>query len=121
MSDSVSITGLSKALVLAALYNRARPQGMGFLHYIPEPMTEEIAQKILDRGVTRFDYLVGRVMKVDISGDEFNAWAFDRDNGEGAAQQTITTLRETNDPNHPTIQSAHEASRAAAEEERRRA
>ena len=121
MSDSVSITGLSKALVFAALYNRARPQGMGFMHYDPTPMDEEMAQKILDTGRTTFDYVAGRVMKVNISGDAFDPWAFDRDNGEGAAQEAITTLRETNDPNNATIQAAHEKSRAAADAERRRA
>ena len=35
----VDITGLDKAAVLAVLYNAAKPQGMGFLQYDPEPMT----------------------------------------------------------------------------------
>lgn len=36
----MDISGLSKASVLAALYNAARPQGMGFLQYDPKPMSE---------------------------------------------------------------------------------
>ena len=53
----MNIQGLDKAAVLAALYNRARPQGMGFLHYDPKPMTVEEAQKIIWGGDGYFDYL----------------------------------------------------------------
>lgn len=85
MAD-VSIAGLDKAEVLMALYDRARPQGMGFLHYIPEPMTKEQAQELL---------LQGRVMKVNLEGDSFDPWLYDRDNGTGAAQEVIDELRKT--------------------------
>lgn len=44
---TISIAGLDKAAVLAALYNAARPQGLGFLQYDPTPMTKDEAQKIL--------------------------------------------------------------------------
>ncbi len=106
-SEKVSIAGLKKACVLAALYNRARPQGMGFMHYVPEPMYIGEAEKITDMKVFKFDYLRGRVMKVDISGDEFDPWGFDRDNGEGAAQATIDILRETGEVSHQRILEAH--------------
>lgn len=94
---TISIAGLDKAAVLAALYNRSRPQGMGFLQYDPEPMTVEGARTILNarEGSCYFDYLNGRVMKVDLSSDEFDPWGFDRDNGSGAAQEVIDTLRAT--------------------------
>ena len=82
----VSIKGLSKPDVLAALYNRARPQGMGFIHYTPEDMTKEQADY--------FDYVRGRVMKVDLSSDEeFDERLYDRDNGFGAAQSAINTIK----------------------------
>jgi hypothetical protein len=89
----VSIKGLSKAKVLAALYNNSRPQGMGFLHFTPQDMTEKEAEDLLKEG-TYFDYLKGRVMKVDLShDDEFNPWLYDRDNGAGAAQRAVDNLR----------------------------
>lgn len=100
MNDGiVDISGLDKAALLAALYNRARPLGMGFLHYTPEDMTLEQAQETLKVGDDHghqgmyFDYLHGRVMKVDISGDVLHTWGYNRDNGDGAAEQVITTLR----------------------------
>lgn len=85
----VDITGLPKGKVLAALYNASQPLGLGFLEYDPTPMTEEEANEILK---TRqyFDYLKGRVMKVDLASDiGFNEWLYDRDNGTGAAQRAI--------------------------------
>jgi len=91
MSKTISIKG-RKAAALAALYNRSKPLGMGHLHYKPEPMTEEEAQKLIDDGGSGriyFDYLHGRVMKVDLSGDELDPWLYDRDNGVGAAERAI--------------------------------
>lgn len=77
---SISLVGLNKADVLAALYNASKPQGAGFIHYDPTPMTRKEAEQLLAQG-TYFDYLKGRVMKVDLSKDELNPWGFDRDNG----------------------------------------
>lgn len=89
----VDIKGLPKSKVLAYLYNNTHPQGLGFLQFEPKPMTEEEAQKILDSGVKYFDYLKGRVMKVDISKDEFDPRLYDRDNYDGAAEAAINQLR----------------------------
>ena len=80
----INIKGLDKAEVLAALYNNARPQGMGFLHFTPERMTRDEATKLLER-TTYFDYLRGRVMKVSLEGDELREGLYDRDNGQGQA------------------------------------
>lgn len=89
----VSIKGLSKPDVLAALYNRARPQGMGFIHYTPEDMTKEQAELLLQQ-TNYFDYVRGRAMKVDLSSDEeFDERLYDRDNGFGAAQSAINTIK----------------------------
>lgn len=89
----VDTKGLKKSAVLAALYNASKPQGFGFLHFDPAPMTEKEAEKILKNG-TYFDYLKGRIMKVDLSDDTcFEERLYDRDNGNGAAQRAINRLR----------------------------
>lgn len=85
----MNIRGMDKAVVLAGLYNGARPQGMGFLQYDPKPMTVEEARKILDAGQTYFDYLKGRVMKIDLSRDEVDTQLYNRDNGPGAAERAL--------------------------------
>lgn len=90
----IDISGLDKAAVLAALYNNSVPLGMGLLHFDPTPMSVEDARAILniDR-VPYFDYLHGRVMKVDLANDELDPRLYDRDLGEGAAKSVIDSLR----------------------------
>jgi hypothetical protein len=92
MTDNITIKGLNRADVLAALYDRARPLGLGYLHYTPEPMSRQEAETLLKQ-TTRFDYLKGRVMKVNLSGDDFNSRLYDRDNGDGAAAEAITSIK----------------------------
>ena len=93
----VNIEGLKKAEVLAALYNGSRSLGMGMLQFTPELMTTEEAEVILkDNSYPYFDYIKGRVMKVDLSCDNvFKGHLYDRDNGEGTAQRVIDNLRMT--------------------------
>lgn len=92
----VDISGLDKADVLAALYNASKAQGLGLLQFSPEPMTKEEANAELEKTKNwrygSFDYLKGRVMKINISEDAFDPWGFDRDNGQGAAQAAIDNL-----------------------------
>ena len=85
----MDISNLDKAAVLAALYNHAKCQGSGFLDSDPEPMTVESAREILKTGQTYFDYVKGRVMKVDLSGGFLDPRLYDRDNGPGAAERAI--------------------------------
>ncbi len=94
---TLNIKGQNKAAVLAALYNASQPLGLGFLHFTPEPMTLEEAEKqIADLdpfckgdGRISFDYLKGRVMKVDIGQDDLRVALYDRDNGAGAAERAL--------------------------------
>lgn len=88
----MNISGKSKAKVLAALYNNAKAQGMGLFIATADNMTEEEAQKILDSGQVNFDYLKGRVMKIDLSGDEVSTWLYNRDNGPNAAENAIDQI-----------------------------
>ncbi len=111
----VDIRGLDKAAVLAALYNAARPQGMGFLAYKKKPMTTEEAKALLEK-YSYFDYLEGRVMKIAIEGGELEERLYDRDNGNGACQLVIGYLQQTGQVSGGTIETIHESGvRAAAE------
>jgi hypothetical protein len=97
VTDTIDISGLSKAQVLAALYNASSPGGMGFLPaaMTPGDMTVEQAQEILQRQ-TDFDYVNGRSFKVDLTGDILDPWLYDRDNGgPGTAEMIIERLRST--------------------------
>lgn len=89
----INIKGLNKARVLKALYNRSRAQGMGYLHPLHgTQMTYDQAQNLLgmaDDKIPYIDYLWGRMLKVDISGDTLDPRLYDRDNGEGAAEEAL--------------------------------
>jgi len=88
----MDIKGLDKAEILKVLYDNSKPLGMGFLHYTPEKMPIEEARRYLLE-TTWFDYLKGRVMKIDLSSDELDTWGYNRDNGEGRAESLIERLK----------------------------
>jgi hypothetical protein len=129
MSNMVNIEGLSKADVLAALFNASAPAGMGFLQAArgPQVMNSAYAQELLDLGSdasgdysegtaalrsspVNFDYLYGRPLKLDLSSDtEFDPRGFDRNNGgDGSAHRVIDELRKSGEINSSPIQDLHE-------------
>lgn len=92
--DEIDITGLDKRRVLMALYEDARVQGMGILHARRERMTIAEAGELLAPGQPHyFDYVHGRVLKVNLAGDKFSPRLYDRDNGHGAAQRAVDAIR----------------------------
>jgi hypothetical protein len=69
-------------------------------------MTREQAEELLIQ-TAWFDYLSGRVMKIDLSKDELDPSLYDRDNGDGAAAQVIETLRNTGETVSEQAKIAH--------------
>lgn len=89
----IDIKGLDKAEVLKALYDNSHVQGLGFLQAVPDgTVTVEHCRELLKES-TYFDYLYGKVLKVDLSKDEFEEWLYDRDCGPGAAQRAIDSIK----------------------------
>lgn len=88
----VNIGKLNKAQALAALFNNAKTQGMGVLHYNPNHvMTEAEAEAALAEG-SYVDYLEGRVIKIDFakySNDYIDVTQYNRDNGPNAAHDAL--------------------------------
>lgn len=88
----ISIKGKDKAKVLKALYDNSHLQGFGFLQDV-DNFTEDDARELL-KTQTDFDYLYGRIIKVNLSSDdEFEEWLYDRDNGKGAAQRAVESIK----------------------------
>lgn len=89
----ISIKGLSKAEVFAALYNAAMPPGAnvdgatGF----PDTLSVSAAAVIVEAG-TEFDYWKGRSLKVEFEGDSFDPGCYNRDNGAGLAEEAVRRL-----------------------------
>ncbi len=96
--NTVNIKDIPKNELLAALYNNSKPLGMGIIHFDPTPMSLDDAQNMIDdlKNEGRdlfFDYIKGRVVKVDITGDEMRTWSYNRDIGEGVAERIVESLR----------------------------
>lgn len=89
MTKLIELNGRNKAEVLAKLYNASRPIGLGVFQHRAVDMSVDQAQAILDTGETYFDYLQGRVMKIDLSSNELDPRLYDRDNGQGAAEAAL--------------------------------
>jgi hypothetical protein len=87
----IDITGIDKVELLRALYANAKVLGLGLLQYSAAPLTQEEAKAALAHGY--IDYLMGRVMKVDLTGDTLKPSLYDRDNGEGRAAQVVAQVR----------------------------
>lgn len=89
----IDIKGLDKAEVLLALYEGSRVLGLGILQ-ARDTYTLEDAKKDYEESYDKyFDYHYGRLMKVDLSGDEFNDVLYDRDLGDGHACAIIDELK----------------------------
>lgn len=111
MAKKIWTIGLDRALVLAGLYNAARPLGAGLYEYDPTPMMVAEAQRLLDQlppGATYFRYIKGRVLKVDLScDDQFDSSGYDENNGDNAADEVICYLQVDRDPNSLHIRVMH--------------
>lgn len=93
---TINIAGIPKSEVIRRLYNGGNfqppintPSGI-IAAITPGEMSEEMAQRAVESNTRLyFDYLNGRPMKADISGDVFDPRLYDRDRGAGAAARAL--------------------------------
>lgn len=87
----LNISSKDKAVILAKLYNYAHPQGMGFFHYKPETMEIDMARHLLKTCDLHFEYLSGRIMRIDFSNPYyFSTSKYNKVNGDGIAEILIS-------------------------------
>lgn len=76
MADRIDVTGVDLKLFVKTVYNLSKPQGMGFMHFTPEDMTDEEADAVLavQRPNSRYpiclDYVKGRACKMNVARGE---------------------------------------------------
>ena len=92
--SKVRLNNVTREAALAALFNRAKPQGLGMLQYDKaHVMTENEARFVLMNG-DYVDYLEGRVIKVDFKNpEEIDTTLYDRDNGKDAGEAAVFFAR----------------------------
>ncbi len=77
--SSPACTELEASVVLAALYNNAKPLGVGKFQYTPNRMTQEEASDLL-KLTKSFDYILGKPMKIHFKYYPIiDTWLYDRD------------------------------------------
>ncbi|KAL4994394.1 hypothetical protein BDV10DRAFT_189062 [Aspergillus recurvatus] len=94
MSSTIYIGDLNKGDLIAALWSRSKPAAFFAMSGLPAPsFDKEDALRDAEKFGWTFDYLQGRVIKSDLSGNEVNPWGYDRDNGDGAFKEVVESLR----------------------------
>ncbi|KAL4912091.1 hypothetical protein BDW62DRAFT_206810 [Aspergillus aurantiobrunneus] len=98
MSDNtqtVYIGDLDTYELLHALWEASPPAIFYEASFIPPPeWDEEKARCQIEKGDGHFDYVQGRVIKLNLSGLEVNPSGYDRDNGQGAVAKVVQGLRD---------------------------
>lgn len=90
--NKVYIGDLNKAELLIELYNNAPVQGFG-RSCDRSNLSIEDARELIDNQKGDFDYLNGRVLKVNLSEDYLDTWLYNRDNCPGRAEKIVEELR----------------------------
>ncbi len=89
--EVVTIKSLDKALVLMCLFDFAKAGTSSVFNplriFAPELSLAKAKKLVAEAFV--FDYVYGKAIKVDLSGDAFSPYLYDRDNGKGRAQAAI--------------------------------
>jgi hypothetical protein len=97
----VDISGLDKAIVLAALYNNSKRVEYPYKASCPELLTLEQARAFLQSdakfsdNVWQIDTYYDRDLSVDLTGDAFDSEAYNQANGDGLAERIVEALRLT--------------------------
>ena len=94
---AMDISGLDKKEVLKALYSAAKnPEILDRLK-VNDPrfstLSDDEATKICSKKFIDIDYLNGKSMKINLSGNEVDTFLYNRENGDSAAENAIQSLR----------------------------
>ena len=89
-SNKVNISMLDKKKVFKVLYESAVPMDLGFMTEFEEPLSsEEIDEFFSNSQNGYFEYVQGRLLKVDLSVDILDTTNFNATHGENAAEKAI--------------------------------
>ncbi len=105
MKNCTEVTGCNLIEAVKIAYELSSPQGMGFLHYTPGPLTEdevkEVELRLIEptgRVAVRLDYIKGRACKFSILRDAENRlWVYNDwyDHNSDAAAELIKRILAT--------------------------
>ena len=89
MNNTVNISNLSKETLLKKLWFGSKNAAV-FSNTISLPFDSVKASTAVQK---RIDYFCGRVIKMDISQDSCDSFLYNRDNGDGAVEKIVASMR----------------------------
>lgn len=93
----VDIQGVDKIALLRSLWTNQVTASFFGSGLLPAPaFSDEDATKALTRGY--IDYFCGRAIKLDLTKDKVDPWAYDRDAGMGTLAKIVAGLRNGSPP-----------------------
>lgn len=81
----IEISRINKAVLLEALYNAAHPR--------EKEINLAKAWQIISRRGLKFNTVLGKELRCDLSRDQLDPYLYDRANGENAAARAVQKLR----------------------------
>lgn len=97
----IDVTGVDLVELAKAAYDLSRPQGLGFLHFTPDPLTDEEAQSLLRDADSHLalslDYVHGRAVKLTVYRDGDTLSMRDRwyDHSQSQLQELLERIGKT--------------------------
>ena len=71
----IDVTGVDLVKFAQKVYELSVPQGLGFLHFTPKPLSDEEAKELICNGELDMDYVHGRACKMNVRDNKINdAW-----------------------------------------------
>lgn len=93
--SEVDVTGLNKKQLLKELWKNSKPAAFFSMNRFPAPTdcSDNEIEKVLSSEECYADYLCGRLIKTSFKTDKLNPRGYDRDNGAGAMQKVVDSMR----------------------------
>jgi hypothetical protein len=91
MSGNISIANLDRVELLKKLWTNMKPAAFFSMNNVPSPSFSEYNAREAVKNY--IDYFDGRCIKTDLSKDEIDPWAYDRDAGVGTFKRIVDSMR----------------------------
>ncbi|KAJ7877745.1 hypothetical protein B0H14DRAFT_2712527 [Mycena olivaceomarginata] len=90
MEERVNIAGIDKLALTRALWENSFYAPAAIRFGTNQPWNASVVSHTVNFS---FDYLFGKVMKVDLNGNEADPWGYDRDVGTGELAKIVKVLK----------------------------
>jgi hypothetical protein len=91
-SNSINIAGLNKVDLLYRMWKEQKNTGNVFFGLQSLWFDEDLAKTVVGRN-RYIDYFCGKIIKTDLSRDEVDPWAYDRETYTGRLREIVNVMK----------------------------